>query len=151
MPDSAKRIAQPEKVAVTIYNENLALIREVRELALTGGNEWFELPGVSGQLRPNTVHLSLPEGVEFALLEQNFDYDLVNQVKLLEKFIGREITVIDDENNNTFTGKLLNPDGPVLEDADGRILLDLPGRVVLPEGAADELLLRPTLSWLLWR
>jgi hypothetical protein len=151
MAAHATEIADPQEVAVTIYNGDLALIREVREFALTEGTQTLLLPNVSGRLRPETVHLSFPGSVEFSLLEQNFDYDLVSSDKLLEKFIGKQVSIIDDEHNLSFTGELLSvAGGRVIRTADGQILLNPAGRVELPQGAADGLLLRPTLSWLLW-
>ncbi|MBN2081290.1 DUF4139 domain-containing protein [bacterium] len=151
MAEQAKEVATPQEVAVTIYNEDLALIREVREVELDAGTGVYRLPEVSGRLKPETVHLSLPAGVEFKLLEQNYDYDLVSVDKLLEKFIGREIVLIDDEHDLTIKGTLLSTQGGrVVRDDSGQILVNPLGRVILPPGSADELLLRPTLSWNLW-
>jgi hypothetical protein len=151
MAARATEIAEPQEIAVTIYNNDLALIREVREFALAEGTQTLLLPNVSGRLRPETVHLAFPGSVEFALLEQNFDYDLVSSDKLLEKFIGKQIRIVDDEHSQDFAGELLSvAGGPVLRTADGQILINPAGRVELPQGAADGLLLRPTLSWLLW-
>ncbi len=135
-------------VALTIYNDDLALIRETRQFELTTGLQNLELMDVSGALRPETVHLKLPDGWEVELLEQNFDFDLVDSSKLLEKFIGKQIMLIDDEQGITTTGTLLSVAGGLVVECDGQILLSPPGRVVLPAGAADGLLLRPTLSWL---
>lgn len=144
-------IPPPEAVALTIYNQDLALIRERRVLDIQAGTASYLVPEVSGRLKPDTVHLSLPEGVSFSLLEQNFDYDLVSSDKLLEKFIGRELLVVDDEHDSQLAATLLSTSGGrIVKDGDGRILIDPPGRVILPPGAADELLLRPTLSWSLW-
>jgi hypothetical protein len=144
----ASQAGDVEGVALTIYNDNLALIRETRQFELSSGTQNLELMDVSGQLRPETVHLTLPAGWDVALLEQNYDYDLVSSDKLLEKFVGKQITLVDDEHNLTTTGTLLSvADGLVLNH-DGEILLNPPGRIVLPTGAADGLLLRPTLSWL---
>ena len=137
-----------EDVALTIYNDDLALIRETRQFDLSTGLQNLELMDVSGALRPETVHLTLPEGWEVALLEQNYDYDLVSSDKLLEKFIGKPITLIDDEHGITTKGTLLTVAGGLVVESDGKILLNPPGRVVLPTGAADDLLLRPTLSWM---
>lgn len=138
----------PEQVALTIYNGDLALIREVRPVALAQGNQTVVLKDVSGQLRPDTVHLATP-GLDVQLLEQNFDYDLVSREKLLQRFIGQTISLVDDATGRVITGTLLSvADGMVLM-SDGQILLNPPGRVVLPGHAAAELLLRPTLSWLL--
>jgi hypothetical protein len=151
MAAQAKEVAQPRDVAVTIYNEDLALIREVRPVELDEGSAVYRLPEVSGQLKPETVHLSFPDGAAFKLLEQNYDYDLVSVDKLLEKFIGRQLVLIDDETKTNIQVTLLSTSGGrVVRDNEGQILINPPGRVVLPPGSADELLLRPTLSWQLW-
>jgi hypothetical protein len=151
MAAQAKEVAQPREVAVTIYNENLALIREVRPVELDEGSAVYRLPEVSGQLQPETVHLSFPDGAAFKLLEQNYDYDLVSVDKLLEKFIGRQLVLIDDETKTNMQVTLLSTGGGrVVRDNEGQILINPPGRIVLPPGSADELLLRPTLSWQLW-
>lgn len=137
-----------EEVALTIYNDELALIRETRTLSLDQGTQALALSEVSGQLRPETVHLQV-DGLALELLEQNYDYDLVSRDKLLQKFIGRQIEIVDDEHGNTFSGELISVSGgPILRSMDGQILVNPPGRVVLPSGAADGLLLKPTLSWL---
>jgi hypothetical protein len=138
-----------QDVSLTVYNNNLALIRELRPLHVDAGTQTVVLTEVSGQLRPETVHLSTVQGLELELLEQNYDYDLVSRHKLLERFIGRQIVMIDDQGKMLHQGTLLSVmDGIVLSE-EGRIILDPPGRVMLPEGAADNLLLRPTLSWML--
>lgn len=138
-----------ESISLTIYNDNLALIKEVRGFSIEDGVGNYTLADVSGQLRPETVHLSI-DGLAVELLEQNYDYDLVSREKLLSKFIGKQILVIDDEHGQQFAGTLLSVAGGIVLESDGQILLNPPGRVVLPPGAADELLLRPTLSWMLW-
>jgi len=151
MTTEKAQLPPPEEVALTIYNQDLALIREKRMVELKAGSAGYLVPEVSGCLKPDTVHLSLPAGVNFSLLEQNFDYDLVSSEKLLEKFIGRKLLLIDDEHDHQLEATLLSASGGrIVKDDEGRILINPPGRVVLPPGAADELLLRPTLSWLLW-
>jgi hypothetical protein len=137
-----------QSVSLTIYNQDLALIREVRPLTLDKGVQTLLLSEVSGKLRPETVHLRLPGGPALDLLEQNYDYDLVSSDKLLEKFVGKDILLVDDAKGTERRGKLLSTAGGMVVEADGQILLNPPGRVVLPAGAADSLLLRPTLSWL---
>ena len=140
-----------EQVSITIYNDDLALIREVRGFDLDQGTQDIVLSEVSGELQPETVHLAMPDGIAVELLEQNYDYDLVSRDKLLQKFIGKPLVLVDDERGTELRGTLLSTaGGVVVEDEAGRILLNPPGRVVLPAGAADELLLKPTLSWLLW-
>src|SRR3712207_8867979 len=74
---SAPASAQPEpgNLAVTIYNDNLALVQDTRQLNLPSGRSRQEFPDVSAQIRPETVTLGA-EGVE--IVEQNFDYDLLS-------------------------------------------------------------------------
>jgi hypothetical protein len=151
MAANAKDAGEVKDLYITVYNGNLALVKEMRDFQLSEGTQSFTLSDVSGQLNPATVHLAFPEGVEFSLLEQNFDYDLVDSSKLLQKFIGRRITLFNDADKSSSQVTLLSTDGgKVVQDSEGRILLNPPGRVILPEGSADELLLKPTLSWDLW-
>ena len=146
----AAAVSGPESVAITVYNSDLALIRETRSFTLAGGAEVIEITDVSGQLNPATVHFGFTDGSEFQLLEQNYDFDLVNTDELLRKFTGKTVKLVDASTQQTLTGRLLSASaGTVLEAPDGSIFLNPPGRFVLPQGAADGLLLRPTLSWLI--
>ncbi len=145
----AATAGEVQSVSLTVYNGDLALIREVRAISLDSGTQTVTLKDVSGQLRPDTVHLETPGNPGVQILEQNYDYDLVSRDKLLQRFIGQQITLVNDENNTVLTGILLSvADGLILQSG-GQIMLNPPGRVVLPGGSADDLLLRPTLSWML--
>lgn len=147
-PAQAGEAGGVEAVSLTIYNQDMAVVKETRPFKLDSGVQTLVLSDVSGMLRPETVHLKMPEHWGLSLLEQNFDFDLVNSSKLLQKFIGRQIKLVDDYNKTERLVTLLSvADGMVVAES-GRVLLNPPGRVELPEGAADELLLRPTLSWL---
>src|SRR5438093_11177632 len=81
---SAQEVAVPlEKqtaVAVTIYNENLALVKDKRRVELTGGRERLSFVDVSAQIRPETALLS---GGGVSIVEQNFDFDLLTPQILL--------------------------------------------------------------------
>jgi hypothetical protein len=147
-PVLATEASPVEGVSLTVYNDNLSLIREQRTFVLAPGQQTLVLTDVSGQLQPQTVHLAMPQGPELDLLEQNFDYDLVDQNKLLSKFIGQEIALVNDANNSAIFGTLLSVNGGVIVKSGDHLLLNPPGRIVLPASAADGLLLRPTLSWL---
>ena len=79
-------------VAVTIYNENLALIKDQRKLTLDKGLNDLAFRGVSAQIRPETALLrSLVPQNELHVLEQNFDFDLLTPQQLLEKHTGQQI------------------------------------------------------------
>jgi hypothetical protein len=84
-----------QSVAVTIYNENLALIKDTRKLMLDAGLNHLALREVSGKMRAETALLrSLSRPGAFTVLEQNFDFDLLTPAKLLEKYVGRAVRVI---------------------------------------------------------
>ncbi len=142
--------AQNQQLAVTIYNDNLALVQDKRDMELTGGRQRLEFPGVSGQIRPETVSLSAT-GV--AIVEQNFDFDLLTPTKLMEKAVGTTITII---RVNPATGaetreraEVLATNGGVVLKIGNRIevLRDdgLPVRVIFDK-VPDNLRSRPTLS-----
>ncbi len=81
-------------VAVTIYNENLALIKDRRSITLDQGFNLLAFRGVSATMRPETSLLrSLNNNKGFNILEQNFDFDLLTPQKMLEKYLGKQIKI----------------------------------------------------------
>jgi hypothetical protein len=84
-----------QAVNITVYNSNLGLVRETRRLTLPAGRIALRFADVTAQIRPETVHLaSLTAPSAVRILEQNYQYDLLNPAKLLDKFVGREITLV---------------------------------------------------------
>jgi hypothetical protein len=150
--DVGSTAADREAVAVTVYNDDLALIKERRRVDLPGGLTRLSLRDVAAQMRPETALLRAASGPAFTLVEQNFDFDLLTPQKLLEKYVGRQVTVIrphptsDAERRETAT-VLAAGDGTVLRFAD-RIETGVPGRLAFDSVPAN-LRDRPTLSVLL--
>src|SRR5215813_3411833 len=84
-----------QSVNITVYNSNLGLVRETRRLNLANGRIALRFADVTAQIRPETVHLaSLLSPTALRILEQNYQYDLLNPAKLLDKFVGKEITLV---------------------------------------------------------
>src|SRR5258707_5250257 len=84
-----------QSVNITVYNSNLGLVRETRRLTLPQGQIALRFADVTAQIRPETVHLaSLTAPSALRILEQNYQYDLLNPGKLLDKFVGKEITLV---------------------------------------------------------
>ena len=81
-------------VSVTIYNANLAMVRDQRSVTLAKGLNQLAFESVSARIRPETALLSSGQGVMFRLLEQNFDYDLLTPRKLLEKSVGGTVRIV---------------------------------------------------------
>ena len=143
--------AQNNDVAVTVYNDNLALVREVREMEFKRGVSRVEFKDVAAQIDPTSVFfasLTAPDKVE--ILEQNFEYDLVNSAKILAKYVDAAIQV-NLADGATYTGTLLSSSGSdvVLREKDGglkivdRKAVENISFARLPEG----LITRPTLIW----
>jgi len=146
MPSTLK---DQQSVAITIYNENLALVKDTRRVTLEAGPNRLALREVSGRMRPETAQLrSLSQPGALTLIEQNFDFDLLTPAKLLEKYVGRTVRVVKThpttgaESVETAT-VLAASNGVVLRIGD-RIETGLPGRIVY-DGVPANLRDRPTL------
>jgi hypothetical protein len=141
-----------EAMAITVYNDNLALVKERRKVRLPAGPVRLSLREVSGQMRPETALLKSVGGGPITLIEQNFDFDLLTPEKLLEKYVGRRVGVVrshpttGEERTEQATVLAAN-NGTVLRFAD-RIETGVPGRIVYPD-VPPNLRDRPTLSVLL--
>lgn len=141
--------ADQRGIALTVYNDDLALVKEARAVTLTRGFNRLAWREVSAQLRPETAQLrNLSQPTGFSLQEQNFDFDLLTPQKLLEKNVGREVAVIrthptTGEETREGATVLSTNGGVVLRFAD-RVETGVPGRLAFP-GVPDNLRDRPTL------
>lgn len=154
-PLAAQSLPDPDStaqgdVAVTIYQDGQSLVQDVRQLDIAKGRSRIEFPDVSAQIRPET--LSFAAGGT-AIVEQNFDFDLLTPAKLMDKAIGQTVTLI---RTNPATGvetreraKVLSTAGGVVVQIGDRIevLRDdgLPVRAVF-DRVPPNLRARPTLS-----
>jgi hypothetical protein len=138
------------EVSVTIYNNNLALVQDRRQLTLPAGRSRQEFPDVSAQIRPETVTLT-GEGV--GIVEQNFDFDLLSPQALMQKAVGETITLV---RTNPATGAETRERARVLAANAGVVLQigprievlrddGLPVRVIF-DRVPENLRARPTLS-----
>ncbi|MCL2310673.1 MAG: DUF4139 domain-containing protein [Proteobacteria bacterium] len=148
--ENVSRAEDRKAVAVTIYNESLALIREEREVNLNAGRNLLALREVSGQIKPETASLRSLSGARLTLFEQNFDFDLLTPQKLLDKYVGKTVTVVRfNEQTDTETREqaavLANNQGVVLKYAD-RIETGLPANArIVYNDVPTTLRDRPTL------
>lgn len=137
-------------VAVTIYNEDLALVKDSRKLKLNSGLSALSFRDVSAQIKPETALLrSLLPNTSLQVLEQNFDFDLLSPQTLLEKFVGQQVSVIK---TNPTTGAETEESATVLSAQNGivlkignRIETGFPGRIAYPN-VPGQLRDRPTLT-----
>jgi hypothetical protein len=140
----------PPDIAVTIYSDNLALVRDTRVLSLTAGRQAVEFKGVSAQIRPETVSLT---SAGLSVIEQNFDFDLLSPAKMMEKAVGHTVTLVRVNPANGAESReqaevLADNNGVVLKIGDRiEVLRDdgLPARVIFDK-VPDNLRAEPTLS-----
>jgi hypothetical protein len=134
-------------VMVTIYNGNLGLVKDARDVRLPAGTTEVQFKDVAAQIDPTTVHLkSLTDPAGLRILEQNYEYDLVSSGKLMEKYVGKKVRLYGSDGTYV-EATLLSTNGPVF-DINGQIHLGHHGRIVLP-ALPDNLVSQPTLVWLL--
>lgn len=138
------------EVAVTIYNNDLALVQDRRQLAIPQGRSRQEFPDVSAQIRPETVTLT---GNDVGIVEQNFDFDLLSPQALMQKAVGETITLV---RTNPATGAETRERARVLA-ANGGVVLQIGPRIevlrddglpvrVIFDRVPENLRARPTLS-----
>jgi hypothetical protein len=144
------------EVSLTIYNDDLALIRDRRRVDLPAGQVELAFRDVSARIRPETALLRAVGGVSPEGIEQNFDFDLLTPAALLEKYVGREVGLVT---RHPTTGEETEESAVVLAASDGVVLRvgdrietfqsgQFPGRLVyrdIPASLRD----RPTLVLML--
>lgn len=143
-------VAQTEGIELAVYNQDLALVKDHRSLDLIKGFNEVRFTDVAAMIDPTSVHFSSltdPQGT--AVLEQNYEYDVVGSAKLLQKYIDQEISLVT-EDGQKYTGTLLNAaDDAILQSADGKVTVVKVSQIkefdfpALPEG----LITKPTLVW----
>ncbi len=145
-----------KELAVTVYNSNVALVRDVRRLRLPSGTLDLRYMDIAAQVNPATVHIvSLTAPKELTVLEQNYEYDLLSPQKLLQKYVGKELTLVRmiQENNSSKevpvkATLLAYNEGPVWKVGNEIITGMGADRYVFPD-LPENLYSKPTLVWLL--
>ena len=143
-------------LAVTVYNSDLALIRDVRTLTLGRGISELRFMDIAATVNPATVHFrSLSEPSRVSVLEQNYEYDLLDPEKLLRKYIGRDVTLVQIRQEGGSTreeevkARLLSFNSAPVWQIGTEIVTGLRAdHVRFPEVPAS-LFSRPTLIWTL--
>jgi hypothetical protein len=144
-------------VGLTIYNENFAVVKERRQMDFTEGQNTVRFTDVASQIDPTSVLfdcLDFPGQVK--LLEQNYEYDLVNTQSLLKKYIDKPVKIqvkgSGSSGASLVSGVLLSADGPslILQDDDGKMNVISGDSVehIQLDKKPENLLTRPTLVWL---
>ena len=97
-------LADQSDLSVTVYNSSLALVRDVRQLTLPAGESRLRFMDIAASINPATVHFrSISEPTRLNVFEQNYEYDLLDPNKLLQKYVGREVTLVRAKLNSGTT------------------------------------------------
>jgi len=143
-------------LSVTVYNSNLALVRDVRQIRLQQGVFPLRFEDVAASIMPQTVHFrSLSDAAKLSVVEQNYEYDLLDPQKLLQKYVGREVTLVQRESDAGST-KWVETKALLLSDNTGPVW-KIGNEIVTGMGAdsyrfpdlPENLYSRPTLVWTL--
>jgi hypothetical protein len=143
-------------LSVTVYNSNLALVRDVRQIRLQSGVAPLRFEDVAASIIPATVHFrSLTDPAKLNVVEQNYEYDLLDPQKLLQKYVGREVTLVQRQTDGGST-KFVETKGLLLSDNGGPVW-KIGDEIVTGMGAdsyrfpelPENLYSRPTLVWTL--
>ncbi|MBZ0155659.1 MAG: DUF4139 domain-containing protein [Alphaproteobacteria bacterium] len=139
-------------VEVTVYNSNIGLVKDKRKIVLEKGVNELRFMEVPSRIIPASVSVeSLTDGKGVRVLEQNYEFDLINPRKLLDKYVGKEVKLYtrnpytEREEIVTATVVANNEGGPVFRIGD-ELTFGHPGRVIFPS-LPENLIPRPTLMW----
>ena len=154
--DATTTLDDQTELAVTVYNSDIALVRDVRSLQLARGTSDLRFMDIAATVNPATVHFrSISEPSRVSVLEQNYEYDLLEPDKLLRKYVGREVTLVRSREEYGSTrrepvkARLLSYNsGPIYQIGDEIVTGLTADHIRFPE-LPDNLYTRPTLVWTL--
>jgi hypothetical protein len=142
-----------QDVAVTIYNSNVGLVKDIRLIDFRPGIHELKFMDVAAKIDPTTVHIkSLINGSSLNILEQNYEYDLLSPQKLLEKFVGQKVQLAtinpETKKEEIVEATLLSTQGGNIFQIGDKISISHPGRILLSK-IPENLISQPTLVWML--
>src|SRR6202049_2084846 len=147
-------LADQSDLALTVYNSNLSLVRDVRQLTLESGESLLRFMDIAASINPAAVHFrSMTEPSKLSVLEQNYEYDLLDPNKLLQKFVGREVILLRPKLTSGTTeyeevkATLLALNGAPVWKVGSEIVTGLSYESIRFPELPDNLYERPTLLW----
>ena len=136
------------ELAVTVYNSDIALVRDVRNLELARGTSDLHFMDIAATVNPATVHFrSLTEPSRVRVLEQNYEYDLLEPDKLLHKYVGRDVTLV--RGTGETTARLISYNTAPIWRINGEIVTGMQADHIRFPELPGNLYSRPTLIWTL--
>jgi hypothetical protein len=154
--DQCTTLDDQDELAVTVYNSDIALVRDVRTLQVPQGTFDLRFMDIAATVNPATVNFrSLTEPARLSVLEQNYEFDLLDPEKLLRKYVGRDVTLVRSREvegstrQEEVSARLLSYNTAPVWQIGSEIVTGLhPDHIRFPE-LPDSLYTRPTLIWTL--
>ena len=146
-------LADQKKIAVTIYNAGFGVVRDQREITLPTGIVDLKFMEVASQIQPETVQIDpVTAGNKLTVLEQNYEYDLMSPAKLMEKYVGKKVTLIQ---KNNFKGERLPIEATLMSYNAQQPIYKIENKIVINRGfeevelptIPENLVSEPTLIW----
>jgi hypothetical protein len=137
-------------VAITVYNNDLGVVRDMRRFNIKDGTSEVRMVDVPSKIDPTTVKITdLEHPNDLGVLEQNYEYDLVSQDKLLQKYIDKSITLVSTSGKRIVGTVLANDAGKLMLMTDSGIISisGLGGYTLSMSSITNELYTKPTLIW----
>ncbi|NLF40093.1 DUF4139 domain-containing protein [bacterium] len=144
-----------KKVAITVYNAGFGVVRDERTITLPKGTVDLRFMEVASKVQPETVQIdAATAGDKLAVLEQNYEYDLMSPAKLMEKYVGKTITIIQ---RNDFKDARIPREATLLSFNNNQPIYSIDGKIAIYRGQEEvelpampeNLVSEPTLVWLL--
>jgi hypothetical protein len=156
LPQTSASSDDQTDLSITVYNSDLALVRDVRNVTLPAGASQLKFLDIAASVNPATVHFrSLDDPGRLTVQEQNYEYDLLAPEKLLDKYVGREVTLMrsrivngSTESEDVKATLLANNNGPVWKIGNEIVTGFTPTGISFPD-LPENLYDRPTLLWAL--
>ena len=151
--DATSTLADQKKIAVTIYNAGFGVVRDQREITLPTGIVDLKFMEVASRIQPETVQIDpVTAGNKLTVLEQNYEYDLMSPAKLMEKYVGKKVTLIQ---KNDFKGERLPVEATLISYNARQPIYKIGNKIVINRGfeevelptIPENLVSEPTLIW----
>ncbi len=146
-------LADQKKIAVTIYNAGFGVVRDEREITLPTGIVDLKFMEVASQIQPETVQINpVTAGNKLLVLEQNYEYDLMSPAKLMEKYVGKKVVLIQ---RNDFQGERIPVQATLISYNNHQPIYKIGDKIVINRGTEEvelpsipeNLVSEPTLVW----
>ena len=152
--DLTTTLDDQSELSLTVYNSDIALVRDVRNLNLARGVGNLRFMDIAATINPATVHFrSLTEPQQVGVLEQNYEYDLLDPDKLLRKYVGRDVTLMRNRQDGGTTRQeevkatLLSYNNAPVWKIGNEIVTGIGADHIRFPELPDTLYSRPTLIW----